>query len=110
MTFEAVLDHPWLKGATQQMDPRVCQQVLLNMKQFSRTSQFRLLCVASVARQLDHRSLRDVHRVFSELDQNGDGVLEVHEIKAGFEKMCGASSEQLRDVEAMFSRLDLDGS
>merc|ERR1719414_1744466 len=92
------------------MDAKICQQVLLNMKQFSRTSHFFSLCVASVARQLDHRSLRDVHKVFKELDVNGDGVLELHEVMAGFEKMFGENSEQVRDVEAMFSRLDLDGS
>merc|ERR1719162_2540258 len=92
------------------MDPAIGKQVLSNMKQFSTTSQFFSLCVASVARQLDHKSLRDVHKVFSELDTNGDGVLELQEVKAGFEKMFGKNSEQLKDVEAMFSRLDLDGS
>lgn len=110
MSLDVVLSHPWLKGATQQTDSKICQEVLLNMKQFSRTSQFFSLCVASVARQLDHKSLRDVHKVFSELDTNGDGVLELQEVKAGFEKMFGKNSEQVKDVEAMFSRLDLDGS
>eukprot|EP00405_Crypthecodinium_cohnii_P051011 CAMPEP_0206600542 /NCGR_PEP_ID=MMETSP0325_2-20121206/45888_1 /ASSEMBLY_ACC=CAM_ASM_000347 /TAXON_ID=2866 /ORGANISM="Crypthecodinium cohnii, Strain Seligo" /LENGTH=607 /DNA_ID=CAMNT_0054111927 /DNA_START=8 /DNA_END=1828 /DNA_ORIENTATION=+ len=110
MSLENVLSHPWLHGPAQVIDPEVSRQVLSNMRQFSSTSQFFSLCVASVARQLDHRSLRDVHRVFSEMDLNGDGVLSLHEVRAGFEKIFGPGSEQVRDIEMMFSRLDLDGS
>ncbi|CAE8687236.1 unnamed protein product, partial [Polarella glacialis] len=84
--------------------------VLRNLRQFSNANQFFSICVASVARQLDHRSLRDVHKVFSELDANGDGVLELSEVKEGFERIYGRESEQYQDVERMFSRLDLDGS
>ncbi|CAK9025340.1 unnamed protein product [Durusdinium trenchii] len=71
----------------------------------------RTCCGASeVARQLDHRNLRDVHKVFSEMDTNGDGVLELHEVKEGFQKFFGKDSEQVKDVEQVFQRLDLDGS
>merc|ERR1712190_538501 len=100
----------WLRNPGRSMDPGISRQVLSNMKQFSNTSQFFSLCVASVARQLDHRSLRDVHRVFCEMDANGDGVLELHEVKAGFEKIFGKGSEQLAGVDELFAKLDLDGS
>mmetsp|Transcript_16931 Transcript_16931/g.43149 ORF Transcript_16931/g.43149 Transcript_16931/m.43149 type:complete len:614 (+) Transcript_16931:105-1946(+) len=110
LALEGVLKHPWLKSADNQIDSSIGREVLSNMKQFCNTSQFFSLCVASVARQLDHRSLRDVHRVFCDMDANGDGVLELHEVKAGFEKIFGKGSEQVRDVEQMFERLDLDGS
>jgi len=110
LPLDAVLKHPWLRNAAGSIDATIGRQVLSNMKQFSNTSQFFSLCVASVARQLDHRSLRDVHRVFCEMDANGDGVLELQEVKAGFEKIFGIGSEQVRDVEKMFERLDLDGS
>lgn len=110
MSMDAVLKHPWLTIAKRDMDKGVAETVLSNMKQFSSTSHFFSLCVASVARQLDHRSLRDVHKVFCEMDQNGDGVLELQEVKQGFEKIFGKDSQESRDVEEMFRRLDLDGS
>jgi len=110
MPLAQVLKHRWLSSARSTMDSKVTQMVLRNMKEFSNTSQFFHLCVASVARQLDHRSLRDVHKVFCEMDTNGDGVLDLTEVKAGFEKLFGEDSAEAKQVEEMFMRLDLDGS
>merc|ERR1719433_539017 len=111
MPLERVLAHPWLQQQCQgNLEPVVMKEVLANIRQFSNVNQFFSICVASVARQLDHRSLRDVHRVFCNMDTNGDGVLELHEVKNGFEQIYGKDSEQFRDVEEMFKRLDLDGS
>lgn len=110
MPLDKVLNHPWLRNPCSYMGAGISRQVLANMRQFSNTSQFFSLCVASVARQLDHRSLRDVHRVFCDMDTNGDGVLELSEVKAGFEKIFGKGSKELDEVEEMFARLDLDGS
>lgn len=110
LPLDAVLNHEWLRIRDGQMDTQIASQVLQNMRNFSNTSQFFSICVASVARQLDHRSLRDVHRVFCEMDTNGDGVLELSEVRNGFERIFGKDSEQLKDVEEVFARLDLDAS
>jgi len=110
LSIDEVVAHPWLGARASRTDPGTSLQVLGNLRQFSLSSRFFSLCAASVARQLDHRSLRDVHRVFSEMDTNGDGVLELQEVRSGFEKIFGEGSEELRDLERMFERLDLDGS
>lgn len=110
LPLDQVLAHPWMRIRQSQMDVGITSQVLQNLTQFSKSSQFFSLCVASVARQLDFRKLRDVHKVFSQLDTNGDGVLELHEIRIGFENIFGKDSDQVRDVEDIFRRLDLDGS
>jgi len=110
LPLHRILVHPWLRNKRLGMDAAIGSAVLSNVRNFSNSSQFFSFCVALVARQLDHRSLRDVHRVFCEMDTNGDGVLELQEVKEGFERIFGADSEQVRGVEEMFTRLDLDGS
>eukprot|EP00928_Gymnodinium_smaydae_P013439 TRINITY_DN148_c0_g1_i1.p2 TRINITY_DN148_c0_g1~~TRINITY_DN148_c0_g1_i1.p2 ORF type:complete len:574 (-),score=143.06 TRINITY_DN148_c0_g1_i1:68-1789(-) len=105
-----VLAHPWLRITQVHSDQQLMSEVLTNMRRFGEKSLFFSACVASVARQLDHRSLKDVHRVFVELDTNGDGVLELQEVKAGFERIFGADSDQVRDIESIFNKIDLDGS
>mmetsp|Transcript_74472 Transcript_74472/g.206837 ORF Transcript_74472/g.206837 Transcript_74472/m.206837 type:complete len:566 (-) Transcript_74472:157-1854(-) len=111
MSIDAAWAHPWLvRTAAKSSDVNLMAEVLQNMKKFSGSSAFFSVCVASVARQLDHRALRDVHKVFCEMDTNGDGVLELQEVKAGFEKIYGADSSHANEVEEMFRKLDLDGS
>lgn len=110
LPINKVLDHKWLLGHVPDTNKGVQMEVLRNMRKFSNNNAFFNMCVASVARQLDHKSLTSVHQVFSSLDQNGDGVLELHEVKAGFAKLFGEDSQEVRDVEEMFKRLDLDGS
>lgn len=108
--IDDVLAHPWLRRRADVHDRALSSEVLSNMRRFSNTSHFFSVCVASVARQLDHRQLRGVHKVFCEMDANSDGMLSLDEVRTGFEKIFGADSEQVRDVEEMFRKLDLDGS
>merc|ERR1719329_940274 len=67
MTADEALSHPFL---TRSVDEKLAihnmQSVLSNMVEFSGTSRFFSLLMASAARQLDHPTL--LRRVFNELD------------------------------------------
>jgi len=111
LPIDQVLEHPWLKQRPEdKMNPEVTREVLANMKAFSQSTQLYSVCIASVAKQLDHRSLRSIHQIFRELDTNGDGVLDSNEVRIGFERIYGANSTELAEFTEMFERLDLDGS
>lgn len=110
ITINAALVHPWLRIEHSQMDPAAAQRIFRNLRQFSSTCSFFSLCAASVARQLDHRGLEDVQQAFRDMDSNGDGVLELHEVRAGFERVFGSGSAELHDIDDVFTQLDLDGS
>mmetsp|Transcript_12177 Transcript_12177/g.34528 ORF Transcript_12177/g.34528 Transcript_12177/m.34528 type:complete len:569 (+) Transcript_12177:71-1777(+) len=110
LSITEVTEHPWLRSPPHPTDPAVARQVLSNLRQFSQASQLFFLGASSIARQLDHRRLRDVHRVFCEMDKNGDGVLELKEMREAFEQTFGSETEELRDLESVFCRLDADGS
>eukprot|EP00929_Paragymnodinium_shiwhaense_P002395 TRINITY_DN102627_c0_g1_i1.p1 TRINITY_DN102627_c0_g1~~TRINITY_DN102627_c0_g1_i1.p1 ORF type:complete len:633 (+),score=200.15 TRINITY_DN102627_c0_g1_i1:101-1999(+) len=109
--MDVVVMHPFLtKARPSATDTSAASAVLQNMKQFSGTSTFGAVCVAAVARQLDHSKLKGVHAVFRELDTNGDGVLSFEEISDGFGKFYGNSSKEYKQVMKTFRSLDLDGS
>jgi len=112
LSIDEVLTHPWLSSAGQQA--KVCTgpspRILANLQRFSGASRFFSLVVASATRQLDFRRLEDLRRAFNAMDTNGDGVLELHEVRASFEQAFGRDSEEFRGVDEMFARLDLDHS
>ncbi|CAE7233697.1 CPK3 [Symbiodinium natans] len=113
LTADQVLHHPWLAQHKVQPDFRLLTQVLTNVEQFSRAPDFFSFCVASVARQLDHRSLSSIRDAFFMLDQNCDGILDMEELCRGYATAFhpddpGAVSEA--EVQEIFSYLDLDGS
>ncbi|CAL1153190.1 unnamed protein product [Cladocopium goreaui] len=113
LSAEEVLNHPWLTKHADTSNPRssmASQQVLANLHRFSNTSTFLSLCAASVAQQLSRKGLKELQTVFQELDTNGDGMLQLHEVQSGFEKMFGAGSAPLAEINDMFRRLDIDGS
>lgn len=106
--IDGVLKHPWLSGErAAEVDEGVRKAVLENLRGFKGISLFRTLCVASVARQLDHKHLQDIHKVFSRMDENGDGVLSLEEIRKGFMALGAKNKEE---AEEIFKAMDIDGS
>jgi len=107
---ERLLSHPWLAKPFVDVHPDTFSQVLSNVEHFSHAPHFLSICVASVAKQLDHRSLDNVYRVFCRLDTNGDGSLQIDEVRAGFQEVFGAEGGLPEEVDEMFARLDFDGT
>ncbi|CAK9078282.1 unnamed protein product [Durusdinium trenchii] len=113
LPLDKVLSHPWFTVQNlraSQISQSVAKRVLSNMRNFSNLGHFHSICVAAVARQLDSRNLHEVHSVFCNLDRNGDGVLTLEEVKEGFSAIFLPNSQEMRDLEKIFSTLDMDGS
>lgn len=116
MTADDVLQHPWLRLGATEPNHQLLAQVLSNLEQFSHAPDFYSLCVASVARQLDHRSLHSIREAFCMLDKNSDGILDVEEVKEGYASAFGREGKDNpeavgeAEVQEIFSHLDLDGS
>jgi len=105
-----LMKHPWVNQKFVEVSPRTLAIVLSNVEHFSHAPHFLAVCVASIAKQLDHRSLDNVYEVFSGLDENGDGSLSEDEVRAGFALAFGENSEIMEEVHEIFARLDLDGT
>merc|ERR1719160_1521758 len=110
--IEQVIGHPWLRSWSTENEPdkAVTSEVLSNLRRSSKNSLFQTICATAVARQLDHSSLQDIHRVFRDLDENGDGVLSLQEIKQGFRKIYPDDKYGEQELEEFFEAADVDGS
>lgn len=101
--------HEWLKSAPESFSacPETSATVMNSLKAFAGQSTFTRLCITAVARQLDHKHLKDIHQVFQELDKDGNGVLSIAEVKEGIGKLGAGEGT---DVDKLFSTMDIDGS
>mmetsp|Transcript_1783 Transcript_1783/g.3044 ORF Transcript_1783/g.3044 Transcript_1783/m.3044 type:complete len:592 (-) Transcript_1783:71-1846(-) len=108
LPMEKVVQHAWLVSPPTESDSTLSASVVSNLKEFSAQSTFSRLCITAVARQLDHKQLKDIHKVFREMDLDGNGVLTANEVKQGMSKMGGGLGGA--DIDAMFANLDMDGS
>ena len=84
--------------------------VLRNLQSFSRQSLFRSMCIATIAKQLDHTHLQELQRVFQSLDASGDGVLQLEEVRRGFKQILGSDCPGSAEVDDLFNAVDLEGS
>jgi len=110
LTMEGALEHPWLRSTAQRTEQAVYSRVFMNLQSFCSTSRLASICRASIARQLDHHNLKDVHQVFKDLDTNGDGMLDLSEMQRGARAIFGSKCTELADVQEMFQKIDLDNS
>jgi len=103
--------HPFLVNVAERPATQEdMSEVFTNLKRFQSANMFGRMCIAAVARQLDHHHLKDIHRVFRDMDKNSDGTLSLEELKDGFEKIFGKDSEEVQDCLQLFETLDIDGS
>lgn len=110
LPISEVCKHAWLNKEVWTNDVAAQAEVLSNMKRFSNSGLFVSMCITSVARQMDHRRLKGIHKTFVDLDRNGDGYLSFEEIKHGFKKIMGEDSDEYKEISQICDGLDLDGS
>jgi calcium-dependent protein kinase len=112
MPIAQVMQHSWLRKnqAPIKAGSEAVNDAMFNMKMASLNSKFLNVCVASAARQLDYRSVKELHEVFRKFDTNQDGALDIDELRICFTEHYGKDSVEVRDIDKTFKSLDLDGS
>jgi len=103
--------HKWLQDGQKSTgaNDEVNLSVFKNLDNFCAQSTFKRMCVTAVARQLDHKHLKDIHQVFRDMDSDGNGVLSSEEIARGLTKLSG-SAVDAEKMKQIFKRMDVDGS
>jgi len=114
MTVEECLRHKWFHGHVcpcSKADPAVAQGAFESIMRFRDENRFFHVAATTLARQLGASDTRvqEVRKVFQELDVDHDGCLSIKELKNGMDKLFDGNMD-MAQVEALFVKLDLDGS
>lgn len=106
---EATLLSPWMRQELPKLDTLgdgLCSfDILEGMRNFKRMNRFKKAASYLVARNLPESSqLRKMRQAFEALDRNGDGMLNMEELKSG----VGENAICSKLIEEVFTALDKD--
>lgn len=105
------LKHPWITElANLQVDETLAVNALDNLGRFNSDVTLKQATYAFIASQLMSKNERDnLAKVFKSFDTNGDGKLDMNEVKVGYLEHYGRVMSD-EEVEAMFQAVDTDNS
>jgi len=106
LTAERVLKHPWILLSKARMRRSKMMRVLQNVMLNTAESTFKKFTLRVIAEDLPKDKLEIIQKAFSILDKNGDGTLEVEEIRAALRKY----GEEDAAADEIFEAIDRDAS
>lgn len=107
ISAKQIKDHPWIKKYTSSdtQYKRISKCSTRNLSQMMHTSKFKKSIQSFMLRKLTFSSeITKLNSIFRSIDENGDGVLAVDEIKKGFE----TANIIIKNFDELFSKIDVD--
>merc|ERR1719364_409001 len=108
-TAEQSLNHVWVKNKAPKAQAVPLQASLVdNLRGFRSTNKLKKAALHVIAGQLDDAAIKNLRDTFMQLDDNGDGLLSVKEMRDGL-ATCGLK-EIPADLQQIMEEVDSDGS
>jgi len=108
-TAEQALNHAWIKDkAAKASGATLAPNRLANMKSFRAHNRLKKAALHIIANQMDESEIKELRRMFTSLDANGDGRLTTNEMREGIAK--AGLKEIPADLQQTIDGLDSDGS
>jgi len=106
LTADEVLNHEWMTGHKTSDEP--LGHVLGELKSFRSNSKFKAALLVSMGDELSSTEIEELGKSFKAIDQNGDGLLTVDELKEAMKKM-GDGDKKLGEINNILQMADLNG-
>lgn len=110
---ERVLRMPWLavaRGTSQTVSRSKIVRVLKNVMQNCTESTFKKFAMRVMAEEMSPEKQEVVEKAFRHIDKNGDGTLEVEEIRSALRKFLKQEHEAVDAADGIFEAIDRDAS
>ena len=107
-----VLKHPWLVKMSPNKKGNVNKINIKHLESYKNNENFKKFVLTYMATRLKEKEIRDLKRMFLEIDTNKDGTLSVDEIKKCFMKLIQQNNLQIsnKEIEEVFKGIDINNS
>jgi len=108
-TAEQALNHDWIKKQAPKAAPLALQANFVDkLRGFRSQNKLKKAALHVIAGQLHDEQIKDLRATFLSLDENGDGLLTLQEMKEGLEK--SGLKEIPPDLKQIMENVDSDGN
>jgi len=105
--IEAALRHPWILGQDTS-DQQLSSEVIKILRQFNKQSKLKKAITKTLVKHMEPQAKIQEH--FQRLDKNGDGSLDVIELRELLMEMGIKREQAISEAKAIISTSDTDGS
>jgi len=110
ISAQEALNFHWVQQPSRviKVDSKVAGNAFITrLRGFSNVNNFKKMALHLIAHRLDDQQIKRMKENFFKMDQNGDGLLTLQELKEGCSN-CGIGEHE--DIKQIFANLDTDGS
>jgi calcium-dependent protein kinase len=111
LTSEEAYNHPWIQQQRKKENENVTisGDVIQNMTSYMETVNLKRTTLTFIASRIPEDQISNLREVFSKFDTNGDGRLNLEELKAGVKKVQGIGIEEV-DIENVMKVMDCNNN
>ena len=111
-TAAEVLNHQWFSKMSPNLRSTVNKINITHLKNYKNNSNFKKFIISYMASRLDESEIKDLKKIFLDLDTNKDGTISLDELKQSFIKMNQKRSNRvtIKEINDIFKSIDLNNS
>jgi len=102
------LEHPWLTGSTASDKPML-SNVLNSLKAFQAKQKFKVSVLNMMSSSMSEDEIQQLKHTFKALDENGDGVITLAELKKAVAEGDAALASRADEIERLMQSADVNG-
>ena len=108
-TAKMVLDHPWLQHSYN--NKRTISKLnIKHLETYKNSSNFKKFILTYIASRVKEKEIKELKDIFSELDLNKDGILDIDEIRQGLIKFNSEKNLNNEEINEIFKGIDTNNS
>ena len=103
---EKVLNHPWFNKTSPYTKHEISDTSIINeLKNYKNTNDFKSFVLICLAKRLNDSEIKELRKIFCEMDINKDGTLTPQEVKMSLKKFM-----EENEIEKIFHEIDINNS
>ncbi|CAE6945216.1 CPK3 [Symbiodinium natans] len=110
LSAKEALKDPWVTSSASLPTSALSGAVMDNLRKYSAEHRFKKAALHVLARHQDEGALSALRETFTQLDQDGDGIITFNELKQGLKTAGFGDQFSNKDLQDLAKAVDADGS